>query len=76
MKVYIPVREGVYRHAMFGAFESKEEAVNVAKQSIEQEPDHYHECLVYEFEIGISVNDGVAVASLSWNKSSNCVECA
>lgn len=52
MKIYVVIKQGVYRHSLIGAFTHEQEAVDAAKIAACAEPDGYHEFPIFGLNLG------------------------
>lgn len=65
MELYAVTRQGVYRHEVLGIFNTKDLAINRAKEVCAGEEDDYHNFHVYQFTLNQDVDDGLLVAFIS-----------
>ena len=56
-KLYIVVKQGVYRHSIVGASPDFHEARSIASEAITKEEDGYHDFIIGELEINKRVED-------------------
>ena len=51
MKIYIAVQKGVYRHDIVAACSTLERAIELGKEAIKNESDHFHSIEIVEREL-------------------------
>ena len=59
MNIYIVIKDGVYRHDIWGVFDNEEAARACAVASLNAERDDYHNALILRMELGSTVEHEV-----------------